>query len=86
MSKTQTVPGSDTAIASQTDSTHDILDSSRSERIDTESLEKALSSLLALYPDAPAIALDSTGAVAPMPASVPLIRNSVLEAPAKEER
>jgi diguanylate cyclase (GGDEF)-like protein/PAS domain S-box-containing protein len=55
-------------------------DRSLSEHLDGHELEAALTSLVALYPDAPASALTPDGIMIAMPESVPLQRNPVLEA------
>lgn len=48
-------------------------------RLDDPDMETALASLLSLYPDAPVLASTDDGGVVPVPASVPLQRNPVLE-------
>ncbi len=55
-------------------------DRSLPEHLDGHELEVALTSLVALYPDAPASALTPDGIMIAMPESVPLQRNPVLEA------
>lgn len=80
MPKTRPPKRPGTAAGNSASPPADVLDDSGNDRVDAESLENAVSSLLALYPDAPVIAVEASGAVAPMPASIPLIRHSVLEA------
>jgi diguanylate cyclase (GGDEF)-like protein/PAS domain S-box-containing protein len=48
--------------------------------LDAKTLETTLTSLLALYPEAPVMALEPNGVSVPMPASVPLQGNPILEA------
>jgi diguanylate cyclase (GGDEF)-like protein/PAS domain S-box-containing protein len=57
-----------------------MLDQTRDGHLDARTLEKALASLLACHPDAPVLAAGADGVVVPMPASVPLERNPVLDA------
>ncbi|MHB8492800.1 MAG: diguanylate cyclase domain-containing protein [Solirubrobacteraceae bacterium] len=57
-----------------------VLDHPLGERLDADSLEKGLASLLALYPEAPAIALEESGALHPMPDSIALQRNPSIKA------
>jgi diguanylate cyclase (GGDEF)-like protein/PAS domain S-box-containing protein len=59
---------------------HDVFDRKHEEHLDTSTLETLLTSLLALYPEAPVVALRQDGVVVAMPDSVPLQRNPVLEA------
>ncbi len=51
----------------------------RGEHADAQTLETVLESLLNLYPDAPVVALKADGIAVPVPASIPLRRNPVLE-------
>ena len=62
------------------DLAHDVFDRKHEEHLDAETLETVLNSLLARYPEAPAAALRHDGVSVAMPESVPLQRNSVLEA------
>src|ERR1035437_707849 len=55
-------------------------DRKHEEHLDAKTLETVLNSLLARYPEAPAAALRHDGVSVAMPESVPLQRNSVLEA------
>ena len=57
-----------------------VFDQEHEERIDAQTLETALTSLLALYPDAPVGAHGPDGMMVAMPDSVALQRNPVLEA------
>lgn len=59
---------------------HDVLEHTHDDCRDTRTLETALASLLARYPEAPVIAAGTDGVVVAIPASVPLQRNPVLEA------
>ena len=59
---------------------HEVVDRNKPERFDATTLEKALTSLLARYPEAPVLAAGADGVVVAMPASVPLQRNPVVEA------
>jgi diguanylate cyclase (GGDEF)-like protein/PAS domain S-box-containing protein len=58
----------------------DLLDQRHEGRLNAKLLESALVSLLARYPDAPVLATGQDGAAVPMPVSVPLNRNPVLQA------
>jgi diguanylate cyclase (GGDEF)-like protein/PAS domain S-box-containing protein len=60
------------------DSAADMFDDHDVRRLDAAGLERALESLLAIYPDAPVAALSTAGMFIDMPASVPLQRNPVL--------
>ena len=78
--KTSSQPGS----CSKTGSTskprrHRVFDA-QSDHADAKGLETALASLLAVYPEAPVMALEASGAAVPMPESIPLQRNTVLQA------
>jgi diguanylate cyclase (GGDEF)-like protein/PAS domain S-box-containing protein len=53
----------------------------RTERVDADTLETVLKSLLARYPDAPVAASGADGVARPMPESIPLQRNPVLQSP-----
>lgn len=62
------------------DLAHDVFDRKHEEHLDANTLEMLLTSLLALYPEAPVVALRPDGVVVAMPDSIPLQRNPVLEA------
>jgi diguanylate cyclase (GGDEF)-like protein/PAS domain S-box-containing protein len=62
------------------DLTGDVSVGKRKEHLDANTLETMLTSLLALYPQAPVCALRPDGVVVAMPGSIPLRRNPVLEA------
>ncbi len=55
-------------------------DSERQEHADADTLERVLASLLSRYPEAPVAALKADGVCLPVPESIPLLRNRVLEA------
>ena len=59
---------------------HDVFDHKHAERLDAATLERALTTLLAMYPDAPVGAHDAHGLMVAMPESIPLLQNPVLEA------
>src|ERR1039458_760715 len=61
-----------------TDFVHDVFDRKHDEHLDAETLENALATLLAMYPDAAVGAHTTAGMVVPMPDSVPLKRNPAL--------
>jgi diguanylate cyclase (GGDEF)-like protein/PAS domain S-box-containing protein len=63
-----------------TDLARDVFDRKHHEHLDADTLESVLTSLLAVYPDAPVGAHRSDGVMVAMPDSVPLLRNPVLEA------
>jgi len=71
-----TEPRSDT-----TDPADEVFEPGRPGRVDAETLETVLESLLARYPDAPVAAAGADGVALPMPESIPLARNPVLESP-----
>jgi diguanylate cyclase (GGDEF)-like protein/PAS domain S-box-containing protein len=58
----------------------DVFDREQDEHLDAETLEGVLTSLLAMYPDAPVAALRADGIMVAMPDTVPLIDNPVLKA------
>lgn len=58
--------------------TPDLRGRGHGEHLDAKSLDTALASMLALYPQAPVLAADADGIVVAMPASVPLQGNPVL--------
>jgi diguanylate cyclase (GGDEF)-like protein/PAS domain S-box-containing protein len=62
------------------DLAQDVFVGKREEHLAANTLETLLTSLLALYPEAPVIALRPDGVVVAMPDSIPLQRNPVLEA------
>jgi diguanylate cyclase (GGDEF)-like protein/PAS domain S-box-containing protein len=62
------------------DFVHDVFDRRHAEHLDAATLEGALTTLLAMYPDAPVGAHNQSGVMVPMPDSVPLRQNPVLEA------
>jgi hypothetical protein len=62
------------------DLAHDVFDRKHEEHMDAELLETVLTSLLAMYPEAPVAAHRADGVMAAMPDSVPLRRNPVLKA------
>ena len=65
-------PGQDAADAA--------FESERQEHLDAETLDTVLESLLGRYPDAPVAVLKADGVSIPVPDSIPLVRNRVLEA------
>ena len=58
----------------------DLFDHEQDEHLDAETLQTALISLLAMYPEAPVAAHRADGIIVAMPDSIPLERNSVLKA------
>jgi diguanylate cyclase (GGDEF)-like protein/PAS domain S-box-containing protein len=62
------------------DLAREVFDREHEEHLDAATLETVLTSLLALYPEAPVAAHRADGVMVPMPDSVPLQRNPVLEA------
>jgi PAS domain S-box-containing protein len=70
-------PAADGAL---TDALREMFDGEHEGRIDAEILEDALARLLRAYPDAPVTALRDDGVSVPMPDSVGLKRNRVIEA------
>jgi len=58
----------------------EVFESAHQERVDADTLETVLGSLLSLYPQAPVAALKPDGIWVPVPASIPLLGNRVLEA------
>ncbi len=58
----------------------DVFDFEPEEHLDAETLEVALASLLAAYPEAPVAAHSADGVMVAMPQSVPLLSNPVIEA------
>lgn len=62
------------------DLAHDVFDRKHEEHMDAELLETVLTSLLAMYPEAPVAAHRADGVMTAMPDSVPLRRNPVLKA------
>lgn len=65
-------PGKDAADA--------VFESERQEHLDAETLETVLDSLLTRYPEAPVAVLKADGVSTPVPDSIRLVRNRVLEA------
>jgi diguanylate cyclase (GGDEF)-like protein/PAS domain S-box-containing protein len=63
-----------------TDLIRDLFDRKQDEHLDAETLESALTSLLATYPDAHVAAHSADGVLVAMPDSIPLRRNPILEA------
>jgi diguanylate cyclase (GGDEF)-like protein/PAS domain S-box-containing protein len=63
-----------------TDLDTEVFDRDHDEHLDSDTLEAALTSLLAMHPDAPVAAHRMEGVIVEMPDSVPLQRNRVLEA------
>lgn len=59
--------------------TGDVFDAGREEHLGAERLERALHSLLSVYPEAPVSALSSTGIFVEMPESLNLKQNPVLQ-------
>jgi diguanylate cyclase (GGDEF)-like protein/PAS domain S-box-containing protein len=57
-----------------------VFDSERQEHLDAETLETVLDSLLSRYPEAPVAVLKADGVSIPVPESIQLVRNRVLEA------
>ena len=62
------------------DLAHDVFDREQDEHLDAETLEGVLTSLLAMYPEAPVAAHRADGIMVAMPDTVPLRRNPVLKA------
>jgi diguanylate cyclase (GGDEF)-like protein/PAS domain S-box-containing protein len=62
------------------DFVHDVFDRKHDQHLDAETLEHALTALLSMYPGAPVAAHNQSGVMVPMPESVPLQQNPVLEA------
>jgi diguanylate cyclase (GGDEF)-like protein/PAS domain S-box-containing protein len=62
------------------DAAHEVFDTERQEHLDAETLEAVLRSLLTRYPEAPVAVLKPDGVSAPVPESIRLVRNRVLEA------
>jgi diguanylate cyclase (GGDEF)-like protein/PAS domain S-box-containing protein len=58
----------------------DLFDAEQDEHLDADTLQGALTSLLALYPDAPVAAHSAEAVMVAMPTSVPLLNNPILEA------
>jgi diguanylate cyclase (GGDEF)-like protein/PAS domain S-box-containing protein len=69
-----------TALRETADLARDVFDPEQDEHLDADTLEAVLTSLLALYPDAPVAAHRADGIMVAMPDSVPLERNAVLKA------
>jgi diguanylate cyclase (GGDEF)-like protein/PAS domain S-box-containing protein len=57
-----------------------MFDSERQEHLDAETLQTVLDSLLSRYPEAPVAVLKADGVSIPVPESIALVRNRVLEA------
>jgi diguanylate cyclase (GGDEF)-like protein/PAS domain S-box-containing protein len=57
-----------------------MFDCERQEHLDAAALEMVLDSLLTRYPEAPVTVLKADGVSTPVPESIPLVRNRVLEA------
>jgi diguanylate cyclase (GGDEF)-like protein/PAS domain S-box-containing protein len=72
-------PPSPSAEAAE-DAADAIFDSERQEHLDAETLETVLDSLLSRYPEAPVAVLKADGVSTPVPDSIALVRNRVLEA------
>jgi len=58
---------------------HDVFDTEQDEHLDADTLEIALTSLLTLHPGAPVAAHTAEGVMVPMPESIPLRENPILE-------
>jgi diguanylate cyclase (GGDEF)-like protein/PAS domain S-box-containing protein len=58
----------------------DVFDHEQDEHLDAETLEKVLEALLEMYPDAAVGAHSADGVMVPMPDSIPLRSNPILEA------
>jgi diguanylate cyclase (GGDEF)-like protein/PAS domain S-box-containing protein len=69
------------ALSAATHPADEVFELGRSGRVDAETLETVLKSLLARYPDAPVAAVGADGVALPMPESIPLERNPVLQSP-----
>jgi diguanylate cyclase (GGDEF)-like protein/PAS domain S-box-containing protein len=81
MTETKTQARSSTnARSDNTDFVSEVFDRKHGEHLDAATIEAALTSLLAMYPDAPVGAHTPEGFMVPMPDSVPLQQNPVLEA------
>jgi diguanylate cyclase (GGDEF)-like protein/PAS domain S-box-containing protein len=62
------------------DAADEVFASERQEHLDAETLERVLESLLTRYPEAPVAVLKADGVSSPVPESISLARNRVLEA------
>ena len=80
MNQTQTHAALPKARPDTTDFVHDVFDRKHDAHLDAETLENALTTLLTMYPEAPVGAHNQSGVMVPMPESVPLQQNPVLEA------
>ena len=76
----QQAPSPPKAQPETTDLIHEVFDSEQQEHLDAGTLEDVLSSLLAMYPEAPVAAHRADGIMVPIPDSLPLKRNPVLKA------
>jgi diguanylate cyclase (GGDEF)-like protein/PAS domain S-box-containing protein len=70
----------ETAGTERSDPTDAMFESERVEHLDTGTLETVLDRLLSRYPEAPVAVLKPDGVSIPVPDSIPLVRNRVLEA------
>jgi diguanylate cyclase (GGDEF)-like protein/PAS domain S-box-containing protein len=75
--QTASPPNAPSEVATPAD---ELFESTPGARLDADTLEAALNSLLARHPDAPTAALRPDGVVVAMPDSIPLEHNPVLEA------
>ena len=73
-------PSSSLGIGPAEDMADAVFDSERQEHLDAETLETELQSLLTRYPESPVAALKADGVSIPVPESIQLVRNRVLEA------
>jgi diguanylate cyclase (GGDEF)-like protein/PAS domain S-box-containing protein len=76
----ETPPPEDAQPPELSRSVDDIFERDHQEHADAATLETVLGSLLSLYPDAPVVALQADGVSIPVPESIALINNTVLEA------
>ena len=80
MNQTQTHAALSDARPDTKDFVHEVFDRKHAQHLDAETLENALTTLLTMYPEAPVAAHNQSGVMVPMPESVPLQQNPVLEA------
>ena len=73
-------PSSSPGVGPAEDMADAVFDSERQEHLDAETLETVLQSLLTRYPESPVAALKADGVSIPVPESIQLVRNRVLEA------
>ncbi len=74
------IPLSKTSQPEPSDLVQGVLGGNQPEHLDAKTVETALASLLVRYPEASVLAAGANGVAIPMPASVPLQRNLVVDA------